>query len=1642
MLYSLIFSIIKEVFEDIFDGQNTKNFSSQVNNASSSLGSFAGKTKVAKVGMIALNGALSLGKTLLASLAIGSVIKIIDVVVNSSERAIEKSQEALTYIEELNSEITHGEKVIEQYGQRYAELAQHVNQTDGSNIDLSTEEYEEFLSISEELADTFNTLPRIYDDNGNAIAMLNGDVETITESLDDLLEKEQQMKHFQIAEQLPTVFEGVQAQSKKYERTIEEAKIEKSALEASIKELQNGTNFQAIMDNILGQRIHITGYDTNDLHRVKEDYMNILEKAKIDFEELTPDMGANEFGMEVPVGFTLQITSPQEDIEKARKTIEASVSELVGVYDDEIETLQEQIEYTTQNNKTNWSSLTQNLTSWLEGNNTYKIMSDNVRNLVQQAINTTNWDEITFKNWDELEGHVTDNILALFEDVETKNAIESLFSLSDELPVGEYLTLVEQAIAVIQAYCDEHGIEVPLFITNVGADVTKMQEDVKGILQDEYDDKVNDLEITDLRLATQIQVNEGTLLTWEQLEQKIKELQKLEKLDETLLLSSASHEALDEYYGKLDKIQSVYSELDSKADVPVSTITELMQMFPDYNWNDVIDGTKELQTALNDLSVESLAKIRDTLDDVPNSEGLIQQLKELNNSSQLDGLQSAISNIIGELDALDSAIHSVQTNQSLSASEVRNLLELYPQLAEYISDTSDGYKIEANELINLREEIYNTSSANINTQIEQTEATIKNVQLRIEAYKEEMKALNRVVLAASIVDIDGKDLSQTEKEQERLDALARAMDFDTGALDDLLTRLEGLKGIRKQLDTPNKPDDDDDDDGELTEIDWADNSLTNLQNEVSKFETALENTKGIDNQIKAIDNLNGALEDLQKGYQGAYDEYEDRYTDSTKGLSDNIVKKIESGEEFDLSEYDSDMADKIQEAIDNRSKMIDAEAQIDAIGIQISDNENLEKSMILQGSYESQLDTIDTKLENQNLTLEEKQKLLEQQYALRLLINAELRKQAEYEGNPEEVKRLKEENKNLKQQRKEEEYELKAETRGYYISDIDNEIQDVQNDITSQGGRGTKEQYTQLEELYGKSKGYWLQQKADAESMLATTDKGTAAWDRWNSEVQEAENNIAKCDENVKETHSSILKLPLNDVEDKLREIENKLKDINEDLENQDSYISAATGLLDQEVKNQELLKEVIQDKIDSLEEEKELREQNLAVQQAEWNLEKARNQKTNQVFYEDVGWVYESDPDEVRDAELAYDEALYNKQLYLLNEQIAVHDTEIERLNKIKEGWTEITEQAQHMVNLRNALLYDSDFVEKVLSGDLFLVNSISAQYSSLTTQKNDLEEQQKDYTTLQDEINETVDLYNLDAITYDQAKQRVSTAIKKYYPEIVASYDDEASSLDKVAKKKLEDAGVTETTSEGMVEDIKTSNELIKGSYDKLIENLTVIFGQLNSMMSGFSSSVSSMASSISATLQMVRDQLAAAQTMKTTVEVEAKKVVTENSKDKSNSKDVETKTSTKQQTSQKAKTTVNTKTTVKNKKPNVRNMLEYHQGLELGYVGENASINRDKEDFRYIALNELSGNEVVTKLLKSEAVLTEPQISNIMDNFRKVAQVSMPPLLSHNAQPSQSVSFNGDIIVKSDNVDTLAREIKMNLPSKMLQQLYTNK
>ena len=133
-------------------------------------------------------------------------------------------------------------------------------------------------------------------------------------------------------------------------------------------------------------------------------------------------------------------------------------------------------------------------------------------------------------------------------------------------------------------------------------------------------------------------------------------------------------------------------------------------------------------------------------------------------------------------------------------------------------------------------------------------------------------------------------------------------------------------------------------------------------------------------------------------------------------------------------------------------------------------------------------------------------------------------------------------------------YENHSATRSYYINDNDNKIANIQSDIDYAGGRGTKQQYLDMQSLHKSNLDYWTEQKEEAESFLATCTEGTADWDKWNTEIQNCDKNIKACERSIKDCNIEILKLPLNDIEDELKDIENQLDDINESIDDDAFY--------------------------------------------------------------------------------------------------------------------------------------------------------------------------------------------------------------------------------------------------------------------------------------------------------------------------------------------------------------------------------------------------------------------------------------------------------------------------------------------------------
>ena len=210
-----------DIISDSMSGasNNATQFVTALGGAQAPVEGLTGKLIAQKVATVGLNVATSLltgALVMLAGAAISAAFSAISDLIHADEIAIQKGEEAAAKIKEISNAYQDVSKTVKDSGSRFAELSQHVDQLTGKNIDLSTEEYQEYLNISNELAETFPTLSRIYDENGNAIVGLNGNVQSITASLEELLNVERELAHQEISENLGDVYKGVKTKASQY----------------------------------------------------------------------------------------------------------------------------------------------------------------------------------------------------------------------------------------------------------------------------------------------------------------------------------------------------------------------------------------------------------------------------------------------------------------------------------------------------------------------------------------------------------------------------------------------------------------------------------------------------------------------------------------------------------------------------------------------------------------------------------------------------------------------------------------------------------------------------------------------------------------------------------------------------------------------------------------------------------------------------------------------------------------------------------------------------------------------------------------------------------------------------------------------------------------------------------------------------------------------------------------------------------------------------------------------------------------------------------------------------------------------------------------------------------------------------------
>lgn len=263
-------------------------------------------SKIIGVGSKVVSTFGSIALAMAAMFVVQKVVQFFIDLARAEEIAIEKGKEAKSSIqnafdgfkdakknfEELNKTLSKDsdassdlDKQLENIGETYEKLSAGVNSFTNANETLTTDEYQQYLDISNELANQYPELVKGYDAQGNAILNLADDVENAATKLKDMYHASMLVANVKIATGLQDNYDGVKTQIKQYEEDIDKLEEKNDELksvnvdEGKISIPTNVANKDKLLDVLSG-----FGVDTKDVRSVKASFNG--EYVDYYFEEL------------------------------------------------------------------------------------------------------------------------------------------------------------------------------------------------------------------------------------------------------------------------------------------------------------------------------------------------------------------------------------------------------------------------------------------------------------------------------------------------------------------------------------------------------------------------------------------------------------------------------------------------------------------------------------------------------------------------------------------------------------------------------------------------------------------------------------------------------------------------------------------------------------------------------------------------------------------------------------------------------------------------------------------------------------------------------------------------------------------------------------------------------------------------------------------------------------------------------------------------------------------------------------------------------------------------------------------------------------------------------------------------------------
>ena len=586
----------------------------------------------------------------------------------------EKSEEAANSIQEVSDAFQKTTETVDNIGKRFAELAQGVDSLTGKNISLTTDEYSEFLNLSNQLAELFPSLTRHYDENGNAIVNLSGDVDTIVGSLKNLVDVQRQVANQNIAEQLPDLYAGTIQKSREYQA---DAKMYQDEIQGTLSAWE-GINGGFINGNMLTVRAPVDTLE--ELEKVEQIYLSVLDDLGIAYQ-----YADNLDGIRYKINSFSNMSA--SEISNMTSQIESSVKEalladtsLNKYFDDsyrDIEKYSGLVESSINKNKSNWAGLTQALTSWLSTDTTYQALSDEMQSIVQMMVNNVDFAELDFDTWEEASQYIIDSIIVPISEAsdEVQQAYIDLFSLDSNLSYSTYMANAQKAISAIASGLGKSYEEIAKAVgyDNTLDDLQKKRDKVLNSLFSYGEirwgggaNKANSLSAAQINQAYSYITNYG-VKTWKELQSAFANNTYGQLID------------LESETESLKNFNTAISESASATGMSADSLTNLSERYKD------VEGH---EAALSNLYTKTSTGIRVNVKSARELEKAYNSQKKEQQIKQIDSLKKKYKELTDEMRGTTDAtkyaeLYNQRANIAAQIDDATRLASQYQALASY-----------------------------------------------------------------------------------------------------------------------------------------------------------------------------------------------------------------------------------------------------------------------------------------------------------------------------------------------------------------------------------------------------------------------------------------------------------------------------------------------------------------------------------------------------------------------------------------------------------------------------------------------------------------------------------------------------------------------------------------------------------------------------------------------------------------------------------------------------------------------------------------------------------------------------------------------------------------------------------------------